>query len=119
MTATDALTFDFCDHCQCESNRVRNKERYVTIWMSHNSTAGRIDKLKSVTISIAEKKRLTSVFNFRLQVPVDSPQSVLIGRPVAICDVEWHEWHLILTDVRDSDAEHKSSNDCHANQCIQ
>lgn len=50
------------------------------IWMFHSKIAGKIAKLKSVTISIAEKKKLTSLFSFRLQEPVVvSPHSVVIG----------------------------------------
>lgn len=61
MTATENLTLAF-------------------IWMFHNKTAGKIAKLKSVTISIAEKKKLTSLLSFRLHEPVVvSPHSVVIG----------------------------------------
>lgn len=48
--------------------------------MFHSKTAGKIAKLKSVTISIAEKKKLTSLLSFRLHEPVlVSPHSVVIG----------------------------------------
>lgn len=61
MTATENLTLAF-------------------IWMFHSKTAGRIARLKSVTISIAEKKKLTSLLSFRLHSPfVVSPHSVVIG----------------------------------------
>jgi hypothetical protein len=50
-----------------------------TIWMFHKRTAGMIDKLKSVRISMAEKNKLTSVFSWRLHVPLASPHKVPIG----------------------------------------
>jgi hypothetical protein len=50
------------------------------IWMFHSKIAGKIAKLKSVTISIAEKKKLTSLLSFKLHEPVVvSPHSVVIG----------------------------------------
>jgi hypothetical protein len=50
------------------------------IWIFHNSTAGKMASDQSVAISIPEKKKLTSLFSFRLQDPVTvSPQRVVIG----------------------------------------
>jgi hypothetical protein len=61
IIATDALTLTF-------------------IWIFHNKAAGRIAKDQSVKISMAEKKKLTSLFSLRLHEPVVvSPHNVVIG----------------------------------------
>lgn len=50
------------------------------IWIFHNKAAGKIAKVQSVIISIAEKKKLTSLFSSRLHEPVVvSPQRVVMG----------------------------------------
>jgi len=60
MTATDVLTVLF-------------------ICTFHSKTPGKIAKLQSVRISIAEKKKETLLFNWRLHVPLASPHNVSIG----------------------------------------
>lgn len=48
--------------------------------MFHNKAAGKIAKVQSVIISMAEKKKLTSLFSSRLHVPVVvSPHRVVMG----------------------------------------
>lgn len=56
----------------------------LTICTFHSRMAGRIDRLKSVTISTAEKNKPTFVLRAKSQVPLDSPHRVLIGRPVKL-----------------------------------
>ncbi len=50
------------------------------ICIFHSKTAGKIARDQSVAISIAEKKKLTSLFSWRLHDPVVvSPHNVVIG----------------------------------------
>lgn len=62
ITATDVLTLPFI--CTFQSR-----------------IAGRMARDQSVRISMAEKKKETSLLSWRLQIPLASPQSVPIGRP--------------------------------------
>lgn len=62
MIATDVLTEPF-------------------ICTFHSKTPGKIARLQSVRISIAEKKKETLLFSWRLHVPLASPHRVSIGLP--------------------------------------
>jgi hypothetical protein len=89
MTATEILTLLF-------------------ICTFHSRMAGSSARLQSVMISIAEKNRLTSLLSFRLHVPLDAPQSVLMGWPDC---VSMHYWHglgwIYRTYVGNAHAEDK------------
>jgi hypothetical protein len=69
ITATENLTLPF-------------------IWIVHNSSPGRMASDQSVTMDTAEKKKLTLLFKFGLQVPpADSSHSVVIG---------WHKLAMAM-----------------------
>jgi hypothetical protein len=57
---------------------------------------------------MAEKNRLTSVFSWRLHVPLASPHKVPIGWPVALSVVIFSQKRGPYTDVCDTDNEDKS-----------
>ncbi len=62
--------------------RIRPTENLTRpfIWTFHSRAPGRMARVQSVTIETAEKKKLTLLFNIRLQVPcVVSPHSVVMG----------------------------------------
>jgi hypothetical protein len=79
MIMTETLTFVFCGMLETLKKSVDRMNQRHTIWTFHNKMAGSMERLKSVTISIAEKNKLTLVFSWRLHFPFDAPHSVSIG----------------------------------------
>lgn len=61
------------------------RRRFICI--GYRRTPGRIARVKSVTIDIAEKKKLTLLFRLELQTPEVAPQNASMG------------WHMLAMPI--------------------